>query len=58
MENKEKMLDDFIKYAMKYFEGHEMTPSDIVRCSINLNNAAVSGLLDAIEDINETEVKN
>lgn len=58
MENKEKMLDDFIKYAMKYFEGHEMTPSDVIRCSMELNNAAVSGLLDAIEDINETEVKN
>ena len=30
----------------------------IVRCSINLNNAAVGGLLDAIDDINEMEVKN
>ena len=58
MENKEKMLDDFIKYATQYFEQHEMTPSDIVRCSINLNNAAVGGLLDAIDDINEMEVKN
>ena len=58
MENKEQMLDDFIKYATQYFEQHEMTPSDIVRCSINLNNAAVSGLLDAIDDINEMEVKN
>lgn len=58
MENKEKIIDDFIKCAMQYFEEHEITPSDIVRCTINLENAVVTGLIDAVDDINGMEVKN
>ena len=52
MENKEQIIDDFIKYAMEYFKGQEISPSDIVRCTISLENAVVTGLIDAVDDIN------
>lgn len=57
MENKEQIIDDFIKYAMEYFKGHEISPSDIVRCTISLENAVVTGLIDAVDDINGMEVE-